>query len=207
MDKITKKFLVPTFWEDLNKKMKTHTTGEPLPNAGYTPTHLIDLLNWMGDSRGEPLGSQTGMLNQKPNFGMTKGSRSFVAPTYTKSKSLGGAPVYNQHEFKRSKDLGRWEGIIKNEFKSQGRGIIRNILSKNIPSSTSRNRNVQTNLKDELLSAITEKLFFNRYEEITPSIGFGGRFGKEKNWGWGGNIGLNKQGQPSNIGFNIGRSF
>ena len=69
------------------------------------------------------------------------------------------------------------------------------------------NVRVQHNLKDELINAITEKLFFNRYEEITPNIGFGGQFGKEKNWNWGAQLGLNKTGQPGNIGFNIGRSF
>ena len=73
--------------------------------------------------------------------------------------------------------------------------------------SNYKNRNVKTNLKDELINAITEKLFFNRYEEITPSISFGGQFGKENNWGWGGQLQLNKKGQPGSVGFNIGRSF
>ena len=69
------------------------------------------------------------------------------------------------------------------------------------------NVRVQHNLKDELINAITEKLFFNRYEEINPSIGFGGQFGKDKKWDWGGQLQLNKQGQLGNFGVNIGRSF
>ena len=78
-------------------------------------------------------------------------------------------------------------------------------------------------MKDELLNAITEKLFFNRYEEITPGIGFGGQFGKPHEtykqyfgisedikgplWNWGVHLGLNKKGKPGNIGFNIGRKI
>ena len=102
---------------------------------------------------------------------------------------------------------GQWKGEIKNAGKVYTQNLLKSILSKKQTSGDYKNPNIKTNLKDELINAITEKLFFNRYEEITPNIGFGGQFGKEKNWNWGGQLGLNKQGQPSNIGFNIGRSF
>jgi len=102
---------------------------------------------------------------------------------------------------------GQWKGEIKNAGKVYTQNLLKSILSKSKVSGNSRNSNVQTNLKDELINAITEKLFFNRYEEITPNIGFGGQFGKNKNWDWSGQLQLNKQGQLGNFGFNIGRSF
>ena len=102
---------------------------------------------------------------------------------------------------------GQWKGEIKNAAEIYTQNLLKSILSKNQFSGDYKNRNVKTNLKDELINAITEKLFFNRYEEINPSIGFGGQFGKNKNWDWSGQLQINQKGQPGNFGFNIGRSF
>ena len=102
---------------------------------------------------------------------------------------------------------GQWTGEIKNAAEIFSQNLLRSILSNKQVSGDYKNSNLKTNLKDELINAITEKLFFNRYEEINPSISFGGQFGEDKNWDWSGQLNLNKQGQPGNVGFNIGRSF
>ena len=102
---------------------------------------------------------------------------------------------------------GQWTGEIKNAAGTFSKNLLRSILSNKQVSGDYKNRNVKTNLKDELINAITEKLFFNRYEEVNPSINFSGQFGKDKNWDWSGQLNLNKQGQPGNVGFNMGRSF
>ena len=206
----SKEYLGSTFWEDFFKEMnKRETTGDSIGNL------LNDLKAYV---------HRTDHL--KPGRGITKGSRYLSAPTHIKPQYLGGIPKYNKGEevyIKRGKDLGQWEGTIKDIIKTEGQENLKSILSKNKVSGNYRNANVKTNLKDELLNAITEKLFFNRYEEITPGIGFGGQFGKPHEtykqyfgisedikgplWNWGGHLGLNKKGKPGNIGFNIGRSF
>jgi hypothetical protein len=69
-----------------------------------------------------------------------------------------------------------------------------------------KNENVRVrhNLVDELVNKLTEKMYFNRHQDINPRVNIGTRFGSENNWQ--ANLGLNL-GQNKGIKFNIGRSF
>ena len=108
---------------------------------------------------------------------------------------------------KRKTFPGQWEGEIKNAAKIYTENLLKSLLEKKQVSGDYRNRNIKTNLKDELINSITEKLFFNRYEEITPSFSIGGSFGENQNWYSNLDVGLNEKGKVGNVGFNIGRSF
>ena len=63
------------------------------------------------------------------------------------------------------------------------------------------NIRVQHNLLDELVNRVTEKVYFNRYEDIKPEIKIGRRFGKDKK------LYTNLTASPKNIGFDLGIKF
>ena len=104
------------------------------------------------------------------------------------------------------------EGVLKQKLEgistqmTNKQKLNEKILSNKDNTSNSKNRrfNVKTNLKDELINKITEKVFFNRYQEINPSINIGTSFGSEKNWG--ADLGINL-GKNKGINLNIGRKF
>ena len=78
------------------------------------------------------------------------------------------------------------------------------ILKGNYRFGENKNVRVRHNLADELVNKLTEKMYFNRHQDINPRIDIGGRFGSENNWQ--ANLGLNL-GQNKGINLNIGRSF
>ena len=63
------------------------------------------------------------------------------------------------------------------------------------------NVRVQHNLLDELVNRITEKMYFNRYEEIQPELKIGTQFGKNKKAYT--DLTMN----PKSIGLDIGVNF
>ena len=63
------------------------------------------------------------------------------------------------------------------------------------------NVRVQHNLLDELINRITEKVYFNRYEDMEPEIKIGTRFGKNKK------LYTNLTASPKNIGLDLGIKF
>ena len=104
-----------------------------------------------------------------------------------------------------------WRGEVGEVAKSYGESLLENYLKSILPQTKDPisfgKANIKTNFKDELINSITEKLFFNRYEEITPSFSIGGSFGENQNWYSNLDVGLNEKGKVGNVGFNIGRSF
>ena len=78
------------------------------------------------------------------------------------------------------------------------------ILKGNYRFGENKNVRVRHNLVDKLVNKLTEKMYFNRHQDINPRIDIGGRFGSENNWQ--ANLGLNL-GQNKGIKFNIGRKF
>jgi len=78
------------------------------------------------------------------------------------------------------------------------------ILKGNYRFGENKNVRVRHNLADELVNKLTEKMYFNRHQDINPRIDIGGRFGNENNWQ--ANLGLNL-GQNKGFKLNIGRKF
>ena len=78
------------------------------------------------------------------------------------------------------------------------------ILKGNYRFGENKNVRVRHNLVAKLVNKLTEKMYFNRHQDINPRIDIGGRFGNENNWQ--ANLGLNL-GQNKGINLNIGRSF
>jgi len=63
------------------------------------------------------------------------------------------------------------------------------------------NVRVQHNLLDELVNRLTEKLYFNRYEDVNPEIKIGTKFGKNKK------LYTDLTASPESIGLDLGIKF
>ena len=78
------------------------------------------------------------------------------------------------------------------------------ILKGNYRFGENKNIRVRHNLADELVNKLTEKIYFNRHQDINPRIDIGASFGSENNWQ--ANLGLNL-GKNKGARLNIGRTF
>ena len=85
------------------------------------------------------------------------------------------------------------------------RGLKKNpILKGNYRFGENKNVRVRHNLADELVNKLTEKMYFNRHQDINPRIDIGASFGSENNWQ--ANLGINL-GENKGARLNIGRTF
>ena len=78
------------------------------------------------------------------------------------------------------------------------------ILKGNYRFGENKNIRVRHNLADELVNKLTEKIYFNRHQDINPRIDIGASFGSENNWQ--ANLGINL-GENKGARLNIGRTF
>jgi len=91
-------------------------------------------------------------------------------------------------------------GVGQFDWLREGLGQI-NPLKGDYRFGKEGNVRVQHNLLDELVNRITEKMYFNRYEEIQPELKIGTQFGKNKKAYT--DLTMN----PKSIGLDIGVNF
>tara|TARA_R100000656_G_scaffold49107_1_gene39629 strand:- start:56 stop:367 length:312 start_codon:yes stop_codon:yes gene_type:complete len=101
---------------------------------------------------------------------------------------------------RNEKIINKAKGLYEFDWLKQVLGQI-NPLKGDYTFGKQRNVRVQHNLLDELVNRATEKLFFNRYEDINPEIKIGTRLGKNKRFY------TNLKASRDNIGLDFGIKF
>ena len=91
-------------------------------------------------------------------------------------------------------------GVSQFDWLREGLGQI-NPLKGNYTFGKEGNVRVQHNLLDELVNRLTEKLYFNRYEDVNPEIKIGTKFGKNKK------LYTDLTASPKSIGLDLGIKF
>ena len=91
-------------------------------------------------------------------------------------------------------------GVGQFDWLRQGLGQI-NPLKGNYTFGKEGNVNVRHNLLNELVNRITEKIYFDRYEDMQPELKIGTQFGKDNK------AYTDLTVNPKSIGFDIGVNF